>query len=277
MSEHAPQGLAEQDRSRRNARSMRRYIHRTLTFGTAFWGLCIASTIAACSPTPRYAPLPPPPAPRVTEEEAEYRLKPGDTLQIQFYYQPELGTTQEIRQDGRISLALLGEREVSGLTANELARQLAEEYGQYVDRIEVAVIVTKIAPEMVYVSGAVPLNQVIKYEGSLTVSQAIIGSGGFSPAAKLDSVLVIRDQGTTEPKIYKIDVREAVRKGGRDFLLQNRDVVYIPTTTITKVNQFVNQYIDGIIPKHVATAFGFAYPLRGVSGEVNFNINAPEK
>lgn len=256
---------------------MRPCVHRTFVFRTALCGLFVASTVAACSPTPRYAPLPPPPAPRVSEEAAEYRLKPGDTIQIQFYYQPELGTTQEIRQDGRISLALLGEREVSGLTANELGRQLAEEYRQYVDRIEVAVIVTKIAPEMVYVSGAVPLNQVIKYEGSLTVSQAIIGSGGFSPAAKLDSVLVIRDQGTTEPKIYKIDVREAVRKGGRDFLLQNRDVVYIPTTTITKVNQFVNQYIDGIIPRHVAAAFGFGYPLRGVSGDVNFNINAPEQ
>lgn len=233
--------------------------------------------LQACSSAPRYVSLPPPPPPQGAVEDHDYRLKPGDTIQIQFYYQPELGTVQEIRQDGRISLALLGEREVSGLTADELAKRLKEEYSPYVDRIEVAVIVTKIAPEMVYVSGAVPMNQVLKYVGSLTVTQAIIGCGGFSSAAKLDSVLVIRDQGTRQPMIYKIDVQEAVRKAGRDFLLQNHDVVYVPTTTITRVNQFVNQYIDGIIPKHVAAAFGFSYPLRGVSGEVNFNINTPEK
>ncbi len=237
----------------------------------------MATVCLACSSASQYVPLPPTPPLQSEEEEADYRLKAGDTIQIQFYYQPELGTTQEIRPDGMISLALLGERQVCGLTANELSAQLKEAYQPYFDRLEVAVIITKIAPKLVFVSGAVPLNQIVKYEGSLTVAQAIIGCGGFSSSAKLDSVLVIRDQGTTEPKVYKIDVNKAVKEGGRDFLLQHHDVVYVPFTTITKVNQFVNQYIDGIIPKHVATAFGFGYPLRGVAGEVNFNINAPQQ
>jgi len=240
-----------------------------------YLALVLLVLLAGCSPALQYAPTPPPPAPS-QGVRPEYRLRPGDAIQLQFYYQPELQSTQVIRPDGKIYLLLLGELKVSGMTPSELRQKLTEEYKKYFDRFDVMVIVNKTAGKAVYVSGAVPVNKIVEYEGDLTVTQAIISCGGFSSSARLDSVLVIRDQGTSVPKVYKIDVKDALRKGGRDFLLQHRDVVYVPVTKITKVNQFVSQYIDGIIPKHVATVFSFSYPLKGVSSDVNININPQE-
>ncbi len=231
--------------------------------------------VMGCSSTAQYNALPPAPPPAAQVLHA-YRLRPGDTIQLQFYYQPDLQSTQVIRPDGKIHLLLLGEIKVSGMTPAELREKLTQEYRKYFDRFDVMVLVNRTATKSVYVSGAVPMNKIIDYEGDLTVTKAIISCGGFTSSARLDSVLIIRDQGTTEPKVYKVDVRDALRKGGRDFLLQHRDVVYVPVTNITKVNQFVAQYIDGIIPKHVATVFSFAYPLKGSSADVTININQPE-
>src|SRR6185436_6425103 len=46
---------------------------------------------------------------------SEYRLQPGDELDIRFYYNPELNTSVLIRPDGRISLPLANEIQAAGL------------------------------------------------------------------------------------------------------------------------------------------------------------------
>jgi len=43
-------------------------------------------------------------------------LAPGDTVEIKFYYTPELNVTQTVRPDGKIALQLIGEVEVEGRT-----------------------------------------------------------------------------------------------------------------------------------------------------------------
>lgn len=225
--------------------------------------------LQGCSTGMQYQQLPPPPSP---DREEEFRLGPGDILQFVFYYQPELQMIQEVRPDGMISLQLLGETMVTGLTPSELKQELVEAYSRYFDHFDVAILVSKVAKNEVYVSGATALNQMISYNGDLTVLQALTQAGGVPTGARLDSVLVIRNQGTSDPLVYKVNIKDAREKGGQDFMLRNHDVLYVPTKNITKVNQFVAQYIDGIIPRRVAVAFGFSYPLRGIKSNVDVNL-----
>lgn len=217
---------------------------------------------------------PPPPAPEPYQVR-EVRLRPGDKIHLRFFYQPELDGIQEIRGDGKISLQLIGEKEAAGLTVNEFRRELTVAFKNYFELFDVAVILVDSAKKSVYISGAVPINQMLNFEEPLTVTQAIIRAGGFPNTAKLANVLVLRHQGTSQLKVFSIDVKNSLQGGGADFYLQDRDVVYVPAKKITKVNSFVSQYIDGIIPKHVAAAFGFSYPLRGVDSDVDVQWSFP--
>ncbi len=221
-----------------------------------------------------YSELTPPP-PLIKPEIDEIRLKAGDSLTILFYYHPELQNIQTVRDDGKIFLQLIGEVDVKGLTPLELKHKLEKEYNRYIDRVSASVMINSIAPNKIYLCGAVGVTQVLGYTGDITVFQAIIRSGGGRGTGRLDNVLVIRDQGTLAPKVFKVDVEASIRKKGRDFVLENHDVVYIPTRMITKINQFVVEYIDGIIPRHVASSFGFGYTLGGsaAKGEADININ----
>jgi len=220
-------------------------------------------------------PTPPP----VIDFREEVRLLAGDTITIAFFYNPDFRTSQAIRSDGKITLYLLGEVYVEGLTPMELTRKIENMYGRYVDRVSPSVIINSKAPKEVYMSGAVGISQVLKFHGQMTVLQSIVRSGGISAAGRADNILVIRNQGTLEPLVFKVDIKRSIFKKGRDFVLNHHDVVYVPTRTVRKINQFVNEYIDGIIPKHVGSSFGFGYSLGGLratgESDVDVDFNLP--
>jgi len=219
-------------------------------------------------------PTPPP----VVDPKEAVRLNAGDTITISFYYNPDFRTTQTIRADGKIFLNLIGELHVEGLTPLEVKRTVEKAYRRYVDRISATVIINTTAPREVYMSGAAATNRVISFQGQLTVLQALIRCGGPGRTGRIDNILVIRNQGTEEPLVFKVNLKKSIYKRERDFVLEHHDVVFIPTRTISKVNQFVNEYIDGIIPKHVGSSFGFGYSLGGAAAkgeadvDVNFNL-----
>lgn len=55
-----------------------------------------------------------PPAQMQSESMPELTLAPGDTIDIKFFYAPELNESQTIRPDGKITLQLIGEIDVLG-------------------------------------------------------------------------------------------------------------------------------------------------------------------
>jgi len=220
-------------------------------------------------------PTPPP----VVDPKEVVRLRAGDTITLSFFYNPDFRTSQTIRPDGKIFLNLIGELYVEGLTPLELKRKVEKAYSRYVDKISTSVIINASAPNQVYISGAVAANRLISFQGQLTVLQALIRAGGLSGAGRLDNILVIRNQGTAEPLVFKVNVKRTIFKRDRDFVLEHHDIVYVPTRTIRKINQFVNEYIDGIIPKHVGSSFGFGYSLGGLpakgEADVDVDFNLP--
>jgi len=51
---------------------------------------------------------------------AQYYLQPGDEIGITFYQNPELNESVPVRPDGRISLQLIDEVDVAGLTPSQV-------------------------------------------------------------------------------------------------------------------------------------------------------------
>lgn len=191
----------------------------------------------------------------------EYRLQPGDEIEIKFFYNPSLNERLFIRPDGKISLQLIDELSVAGLTPSQLDEILTKRYATEIKEPELTVIVRSFVAQRIYVGGEVTSPQLIPLTGRMTVLQSIFRAGGFRDTAHPSSVIVIRKNAENRPFGIKVDLNGVMKgkKGVRDIELLPYDIVYVPKKTIAKVDLFVDQYIRQLIP--VRPGFGFTYDL----------------
>lgn len=195
----------------------------------------------------------------VTREfpEAELRpsvyLTPGDVISIDFLYWPELNVEQEIRPDGKVSLALIGHTEVAGMTVEDLDTRLHSLYSEKINDPDITTIVRSFANRRVYVAGEVTTPGFIDLTHQMTALEAVMATGGFDKrSANLEDVVVIRHvAGERYAKLINFD--QPLDAPDADLLLAPRDIIYVSRTTIDEVNQWVDQYISRVVPAPVWT------------------------
>ena len=74
--------------------------------------------------------------------QTEYRIGPGDDLQVFVWNHPELTVTVPVRPDGLISTPLVEDLPAEGKTPSQLSRDLEKALAEYVRSPTVNVIVT---------------------------------------------------------------------------------------------------------------------------------------
>jgi polysaccharide export outer membrane protein len=199
-----------------NTRALTSQITRTLAFAALLLGLFISVGSAQETESSSNA----------NSQKAAVLIE-GDVILISFPAAPDLNTSQKIRRDGRITLPLIGEVEVSGLTPTELETALLALYDKQLVTKEVSVTVTS-SSWTFYVNGAVlsPGKQVS--DRRLTALEAIMEAGGPSPSANLKKVTIIRQEGDkrTTHKLNMKDVLAGKKKNV--FYIQPSDIITIP-------------------------------------------------
>jgi len=193
-----------------------------------------------------------------------YRLQYGDVLDIKFFYNPELNETLPVRTDGRISLQLVGDVDVSGRTPSDVRTELMKRYGETLKQPEVAVIVRQMAPRRVYVGGEVNTPGLLQMSDRLTLLQGVFEAGGFKRSSKVTNVVVLRYEGTSTPKFMVVNLEPALKKGDpkADMPLQPYDIVWVPKSKIAKVDDFMDQYVKQLVP--IPLSLGVSYVFGGL-------------
>jgi polysaccharide biosynthesis/export protein len=174
----------------------------------------------------------------------------GDELEVKFYYSPELNLQQKVRPDGMISLQLVGDVQAAGLTPTQLDATLQQLYSKHLKFPEIAIIVRGSYARRVLVGGEVNRPGVIDMPSTMSVLEAVLMSGGFNMNfANVGQVIVMRDDGTGRRVGYAINLKDTIKGAAETpFMLQPQDIVYVPRTPVTDVNQFMQQYITNNIP-----------------------------
>ncbi len=193
----------------------------------------------------------------------EYLIKAGDRLMVKFYYNPELNDELTVRPDGKISLQLIDDIDAAGLTPAQLDGRLTEKYSQELRQPKITIIVKSFTSQVVYVGGEVNNQGPINLISGMTPIHAVLNAGGFKATAKPDDILIIRKGNHDHPYPIRLNLDDVLygKSEVAGFELQPYDVVYVPKTTIAKVNTFVDQYIKQLL---LFNGWGF-----GVSYEVN--------
>ncbi len=205
-------------------------------------------------------PLPPreeSPSLYVAPIEQDYRLQVGDALAIRSYFDAQLNQEVVVRPDGKVSVLLIGDILVTGMTPQELAARIREPYKRLVGGTDVTVALTRSAGMNVYLSGEVRAPSLLQMDGNLTLLQAMARAGGTLPSANTGNVLLIRNRDDGTLMVSKVDLEKILRNESPDVFLQRRDVVYVPKSEIAQAGQFVEQYINAIVPRFVQLQFGW--------------------
>lgn len=225
--------------------------------------LQLANVGCANSYPPEQVPLMPDraTAPELYEAtiESDYSIQVGDVLQINSYFDPGLKQSVTVQPDGRVSLLLVGTVMAARRTPRELGEELAQSYRRYLDDRDITVIVTEAAGQAVYVGGEVKSPSVLPLRGDLTLLQAITAAGGFLPTANRDQVLILRPTAGGRFQTFQTNVDAVLRNESGELYLRRRDIVYAPKTNIAKVDQFVDQYLNQIMPRWVTAMFGYQF------------------
>jgi polysaccharide export outer membrane protein len=195
---------------------------------------------------------------------APFVVRTDDVVKLKFLYHPELNETQTVRPDGKISPQLLNDIEVAGLTPEKIKQELLALYADILKDPKITVIV-ETERRYVLVGGEVdiPPGQfpiMVPYVEGLTPMEAILQAGGFRKAsANLSNVLIVR---RIEDKQYlrTVDLRAAMRNAESSaFHLEPNDIVFVPRTKIDRANQWVDQYMNKLVPDWVSANIGYSY------------------
>lgn len=122
----------------------------------------------------------------------EFLLGPEDVVEVTVWRNQDLSRTTVVRPDGMISLPLIGDVHVSGLSAAQVADRIAKRLTEFKESPSVSVNLKEVNSYFIYVMGEVTKPGKYPLKSYATVLQGVSLAGGFTPFASRNSMAVVR-------------------------------------------------------------------------------------
>ncbi|MDH3444997.1 MAG: polysaccharide biosynthesis/export family protein [Deltaproteobacteria bacterium] len=163
-----------------------------------------------------------------TPPEEFYQIGPGDSLGILIWQEPTLSGTVKVRPDGYVTLPLIHEVQVVGLTTAQLRKILESKYREFVTDPFVSIRVEGISSSEVFLVGQVTKPGAYPLSGNESILQILTRAGGLTVFAERDEIRVVRRDGAKVTE-YVVDY-DAIVKGDlkQDILLRPGDRIIVP-------------------------------------------------
>ena len=177
----------------------------------------------------------------------EYRIVPGDRLQLDFGRRPEGNPDTRdvrVRPDGRITVFPAGDVIAAGLTPMELQRNIVALLSADLKLPRVVVNVAEVAGNVVHVLGRVEKPGSYPAGPFVTVMQAVTAAGGLKDDAARNSVVLFHRDGSRTVSVSRIRL-DRLLKGDdlADAAVGRFDIVFVPRSTLGNINVFAQQFL----------------------------------
>lgn len=184
-----------------------------------------------------------------------YIIEPPDTVSI--YVQGESGILMggdrdhpiRVRPDGRVSVSILGEIYIEGMTPKQASEKIEEALKKYIRKPSVNVEVMSFNSKKVYITGAVGSQTTIPYTGNQTVLDIIIKAGYQRYGARNYKVRLIRPD-VYHPKVYVLNINKLLQEGysKENMYVFPNDIIYVEPTILRWFGEQVNVLLSPIYP-----------------------------
>ncbi len=162
-----------------------------------------------------------------TTPVTDYLIGNGDILQISVWGEPQMDHSVTVRPDGKISLPLINDVTVTGLSVAETQVLLRDKLTQFLKRPQVSVLVSEVHSKLIYVTGEVQHPGAYALTSPTNVIQLVTRAGGVTDFAKSKRAYVLR-----QPDGQRLPVNlKAVLQGHhteQNIELSSGDTVVVP-------------------------------------------------
>ena len=171
--------------------------------------------------------------PTVDLADVEYRIGPGDVLDVFVWRNPDLTVSGvPVRPDGKLSIPLVEDVVASGKTPTELAADVKTAIALYIKDPLVTITVKQFSGEYgdrVKVIGEAVAPAALPYRKGMGLLDLIISVGGLTEFAAGDKAFILRGEGQQRRKVpVKLDALINSGQLELDIAIQPGDVLVVP-------------------------------------------------
>ncbi len=184
---------------------------------------------------------------RWVDWEPAYTLVPGDQLDIVVSSAPELSRTLTVGPDGRVVMPMTQPVMAAGRTFQQVQSAISAQLGKQLRDPRITVTPRAYAPEQIFVGGQVGQPGTYTLPGRVGALEAILMAGGMTPAAQGRQVAVLRRAPNGGMMMRTVNLRGGllnIYEYNDTTQLRRGDIIFVPTTTIAEVGQFMQAFRD---------------------------------
>jgi protein involved in polysaccharide export with SLBB domain len=150
-------------------------------------------------------------APSYSQALSQYRLGADDEISVSVFNEPDLSLTKtRVAANGTISMPLIGQIVVKGLTLDEVELKITKLYlGDYLKKPDVSVSIVEY--RQFYVNGEVNKPGGYSYREGMTIQRAVSLAGGFTERASRSKIKLMRENNSQN--VISVDLNTPVMPG----------------------------------------------------------------
>jgi polysaccharide export outer membrane protein len=160
-------------------------------------------------------------------DDSGYLIGISDLLEISVWGEQNISRQVTVRNDGFISLPLVGEVQVAGKTPAQVKKDIETVLTKFIKDPRCAVIIIEPRSKRYYVQGQVMHPGQFTLDKDLYLTQVIPISGGFTDFADKDSIIIIRIEGDKKKRM-KIDYDRILKGKDDDIMIRPGDNIIVP-------------------------------------------------
>lgn len=178
--------------------------------------------------------------PRLLDPHERYRLRPGDTFDVDFALTPEFNQTVAVQPDGYGSFKTVGTIYVQGKSLPELTGIIRTAYANILHDPQVVIMLKDFEKPFFVAAGQVARPGKYDLRSDLTLSEALAVAGGIGEKGKISQIVLYRrTQGGFEGKAFNVKKLLASRDLSEDPVLHPGDLLYVPQNTSSHFRSFL--------------------------------------
>jgi polysaccharide export outer membrane protein len=176
--------------------------------------------------------------------DRRYRLQPSDRLDLAYRYSPEYNESLTIQPDGFVSIKLVGDLKLEGLTLDEARACLLTALKTRLNDPEITLTLQDFVRPTYTVAGQVGNPGRYEIRGPVNIIEAIAIAGGFKDSAKHSQVILFH---RVSPDIAQTHVLNLKRMMNPDHshveeavVIQPGDLLIVPKNRVSKIADYVH-------------------------------------
>ncbi len=161
-----------------------------------------------------------------TPVASDYRLGPGDELQIKGWGSIDIDVKAVVSRDGLINLPKVGSINLAGVRSSQAEATIRAAVGRYYRDFELSVTQGQLRGITIYMVGQARKPGAYQTSGAATLVSALFASGGPNQSGSLRKIQVKRG----DRVVTTLDLYDFLSKGDKsaDIKLQDGDAIVIP-------------------------------------------------